>query len=200
MKIERYVPKDPNQALKIYNNIYVKNFSPEWTDEKLMELFGKYGTIKSLVKQESPSKKDGEVRPFAFVCYEKEGDMSYGRTCANNAVADLHDQEIEGLKLYVQPAIPSEERQAQIKREQFRFKLSKKKCNLFFKNFPAHFKQENILEIFSPYGEVESIKILSNPESAGDKPRGLMGFVCFKQFDQASNARNNLHNKNLLGV
>lgn len=50
MKIERYIPKDPNQALKIYNNIYVKNFSPEWTDEKLMELFGKYGTIKSLVK------------------------------------------------------------------------------------------------------------------------------------------------------
>jgi hypothetical protein len=43
--------------------------------------------------------------------------MSYGSTCANNAVADLHDQEIEGLKLYVQPAIPSEERQAQIKRE-----------------------------------------------------------------------------------
>ena len=117
MKIERYVPKDPNQALKKYNNIYVKNFSPEWTDEKLRELFGKYGTIKSLVKQESPSKKDGKVRPFAFVCYEKEGDMSYGNTCANNAVADLHDQEIEGLKLYVQPAIPSEERQAQIKRE-----------------------------------------------------------------------------------
>ena len=28
MKIERYFPKDPNQALKIYNNIYVKNFNP----------------------------------------------------------------------------------------------------------------------------------------------------------------------------
>jgi RNA recognition motif-containing protein len=28
----------------------VKNFSPEWTDEKLREVFGKYGTIKSLVK------------------------------------------------------------------------------------------------------------------------------------------------------
>ena len=128
--------------------------------------------------------------------------MSYGRECANNAISDLHDQEIEDYKLYVQPAIPSEQRQAQVKRDQLRFKLSKKKCNLFFKNFPAHYKEENIRDIFSQFGEIESIKILSNSEYAqtGGKPQGLKGFVCFKQFDQALNARNNLHNKNLEGV
>jgi RNA recognition motif-containing protein len=71
----------------------------------------------------------------------------------------MHEQEIEGLKIYVQPALPAEQRLAQVKREQLRFKNSKKKCNLFVKNFPNTYTVENIRELFGTYGGIQSIRI-----------------------------------------
>lgn len=41
-----------------------------------------------------------------------------------------------------------------------RFKNSKKKCNLFVKNIPLEFGVEELRNLFSQYGETESIKIL----------------------------------------
>ena len=112
MEIIRYQPKDPREARKVYNNIYVKNYPADWTEANLREIFDKYGEIKSLV-QMSKKGKDGLEKPFAFVCFDKDGDKSYGPACADAAVKDLHEKEVaEGLKIYVQPAIPSEERHA----------------------------------------------------------------------------------------
>jgi len=62
--------------------------------------------------------KDGIEKPFAFICYEREGDRNYGPECAMNAVNDLHDKEIDGFKVYVQLALPQAQRQAQVLREQ----------------------------------------------------------------------------------
>jgi len=83
-------------------------------------------------------------RPFAFVCFDKEGDAIHGREAANRAISDLHDKEVDGFKLYVQQAIPAEQRQAQVLRDQIRFKNSKKKCNLFVKNFPASYTKDRL--------------------------------------------------------
>lgn len=33
LEVIRYQPKDPREARKVYNNIYVKDFSPEYTAE-----------------------------------------------------------------------------------------------------------------------------------------------------------------------
>lgn len=48
-----YKPKDRREIRRAINNIYVKNYPEYWTEEKLREVFGKYGNIKSLavVKQ-----------------------------------------------------------------------------------------------------------------------------------------------------
>jgi polyadenylate-binding protein len=43
-----YQPKDRRELRKSFNNVYVKNFPNNWTEEKLREVFGKYGNIKSL--------------------------------------------------------------------------------------------------------------------------------------------------------
>jgi RNA recognition motif-containing protein len=116
----------------------VKNFNPTWTQEMLEETFSKYGTIKSLIVK-SKTDKEGNEKPFAFVCYDNADDKTYGPQCAENAVRELHDQELGGFKLYVQCAVPKDTREAQVQREQQRFKNSKKKCNLFVKGFPANF-------------------------------------------------------------
>ena len=82
MTVIKYQPKDPREIRKIGNNIYVKNFPTTWTKEFLTEMFSKYGEISSLVAINKESKKDGSISPFAFVCYQKQGDINYGPECA----------------------------------------------------------------------------------------------------------------------
>ena len=197
----KYQPKDPREIRKTGNNIYVKNFPITWTKEFLTELFGKYGEISSLVTFNKESKKDGEISPFAFVCYQKEGDINYGPECAEKAVTDLHGQTFEGQVIYVQHAIPLTERQAAVNREQQRFKNSKKKCNLFVKNFPSTYNKEKLFELFAECGEIESIKIIEaqNEDGQNGRPQGVRAFICYKQPDSAAQARVRFHNQNLDG-
>ena len=198
IEIHKYQVRDARELRKSFNNIYVKNFNPEWTNENLLELFSKYGSIKSLVVMLKESKKDGEKRPFAFVCFDKEGDANHGREAADRAVNDLHDKEFNGYKLYVQQAIPADQRQAQVLRDQIRFKNSKKKCNLFVKNFPASYTKERLHQLFSECGEIESIKVIEGTAEDG-RSQGVRAFVCYKQPDAAAQARARFHNQQLEG-
>lgn len=159
LKLEQFKQKERNDASKIFNNIYVKNYNPAWKEAELTELFSKLGDIKSIAVMEKID-KDGTPKPFAFVCFDRPNERTYGPECAQRAVNDLHDKEIDGFKLYVQPALPAPQRQAQVLREQQRFKNSKKKCNLFVKGFPSTFTEENLRAIFGQFGEIESIRIL----------------------------------------
>ena len=67
------------------NNIYVKNFNPKWTQADLMTHFQVFGEIVSCVVQNNKG-KDGVEKQFAFICYDRPGDKSYGPECAFNAV------------------------------------------------------------------------------------------------------------------
>jgi RNA recognition motif-containing protein len=59
----------------MYNNIYVKNFPREWKEDKLREIFGRYGEILSLYRVEN------EAGAFSFICFGKKenaNDKTYG--------------------------------------------------------------------------------------------------------------------------
>lgn len=81
----------------MYNNIYVKNFPKEWKEDKLREIFGKYGEISSLYRVEN------EAGAFAFICFgTKDGDKNSAYDSAQAAVKDLNGKEInDKLKWYV---------------------------------------------------------------------------------------------------
>ena len=117
LKLEQFKQKERNDASKIFNNIYVKNYNPAWKEADLRELFSNLGDIKSIAVMEKID-KDGTPKPFAFVCFDRPTERTYGPECAQRAVNDLHDKEIDGFKLYVQPALPAPQRQAQVLREQ----------------------------------------------------------------------------------
>ncbi len=182
----KFSPKDPKEIKRQSNNIYIKNFDQKWDNNKLGELFGKYGKIKSIYLKEDPSNPD---RKFAFVCFEDPQNREAGFDAAERAVQELNDKEVDGNKLYVQPALSAIQRQGVILREQQRFKNSKKKCNLFVKNFPATFREEDLRPYFAQHGEIESIKILPTH----DGQPSTRAFVCFKQPDMAAHARMRLH-------
>lgn len=138
IEIHRYQPKDPREIRKVYNNIYVKNFDPSWDKPELEEVFKSFGPIKSCVVMRKKDKA-GIEKPFAFICFDQADDKSVGPASAQKAIDNLHDHTHHEHKLYVQPAIPKNQREAQVQREQQRFKNSKKKCNLFVKGFPNNF-------------------------------------------------------------
>jgi len=63
-------------------------------------------------------------------------------------------------------------------RETIKYKNSKKRCNLYVKNFDPKSTEENITEIFKEFGDIESVKLF--PDGPGDK---AYAFVCFKTPD-----------------
>ena len=85
-------------------------------------------------------------------------------------------------------ALKKAEREQEKKKEQTKFKNSKKRCNLYVKNFPPNTKTEELKNIFEQFGIIESIKIFPKEEE------GLYAFVCYQNPESATLAKNQLNN------
>ena len=70
IQVFKYELKDPKNMKKPYNNVYVKNFDKSWDEEKLREVFGRFGKISSVFIKEDTKNAD---RKFAFICFHDEG-------------------------------------------------------------------------------------------------------------------------------
>jgi len=128
---------------------------------------------------------------FAFVCFESDKDPSdkeYGIKAAANAVKELHGQKIdEQHTLYVKEALKKSERDIEKRKEMLRYKNSKKRCNLYVKNFPPQTTEQELRQLFSQYGNIESIKLFPQEGNA------LYAFVCFEKPEDAFQAKTALH-------
>lgn len=190
--VEAYMfkPRDNKSSMrKLINNIYVKNLPAGMSDEQVRKLFEPYGAIKSMFLKES------EFGRFGFVCYDdpENKNKEYGPACASKAIEALNEKDMEGSKLVVRCALSKLERDAEKKRETIRYKTSKKRCNLFVKNFPATWKKEQIEKLFAQFGEIEKVRLDQG------KSGNAFAFVCFKEPNDAAKAKQNLHNHNLEG-
>jgi len=187
----KYQPRDKRDFRRIYNNIYAKNFPQDFTEADVKALFEKYGRVESL------SFETNDKGSYAFVCYNSEdkNDREYGPQCAERAVLELHNaDEVNGIpltdkKLYVKEALKKSDREAERLRDTIKYKNSKKRCNLYVKGFPENITEMDLKAQFEVYGEIESLRL--HPTD-GDKK--LYAFVCFKKPDEASSAKEKLHN------
>lgn len=180
----KFAPRDKKDFRKVYNNIYVKNMPAAWGAEECKQFFNGYGHVSSL----HFDKNDKGV--FAFVCFGSEdpADREYGPRSAEKAVQEANDKEIDGLRLYVRPALKKGERERELMHETFKYKNSKKRCNLYVKGFPATTTHEDLETLFQRHGDIESLKLF--PAKDNKSP---FAFVCFKTPDQASTAKTQLN-------
>jgi RNA recognition motif-containing protein len=95
--------------------------------------------------------------------------------------------------LYAKQALSKDDRKVEKQKEMLRYKNSKKRCNLYVKNFPPDTKAEQLTEVFQKFGDIESIKIF--PEK-GD---ALYAFVCFKSPESAQRAKQEMAGFNFNG-
>jgi len=162
---------------KEFTNVYIKNFGDDMNDERLKELFDKYGKTLSVKVMTDPT---GKSRGFGFVSYEKHED-------ANKAVEDMNGTELNGKTVFVGRAQKKMERQAELKRK---FELLKQErisryqgVNLYIKNLDDTIDDEKLRKEFSPFGSITSAKVmLEEGRSKG------FGFVCFSSPEEATKA------------
>ncbi|XP_063979105.1 polyadenylate-binding protein 4-like [Diachasmimorpha longicaudata] len=170
--------KELGEKAKLFTNVYVKNFGEDMTDEKLKDMFEKYGTITSYKVM---AKDDGKSCGFGFVAFEDP-------EAAEQAVLELNSKEItEGKYMYVGRAQKKAERQQELKRKFEQLKIERlnryQGVNLYVKNLDDTIDDERLREEFTKFGTITSAKVmLEDGRSKG------FGFVCFSAPEEATKA------------
>ena len=196
--VGRFVPrkereKELGEKAKKFTNVYIKNFGEDLGDEKLKEVFSKFGKITSykVVKDrdvrggaeddtEVPEGPDGKNKGFGFVSFEDS-------ESAEKAVDELNGVEMFGKTLYVGRAQKKAERQQELKKKFEQLKLERlnryQGVNLYVKNLDDTIDDERLRKEFAPYGTITSAKVM-NEEG---RSKGF-GFVCFSSPEEATKA------------
>ncbi|XP_003812655.4 polyadenylate-binding protein 3 [Pan paniscus] len=162
---------------KEFPNVYIKNFGEDMDDERLKDLFGKFGPALSVKVMTDES---GKSKGFGFVSFERHED-------AQKAVDEMNGKELNGKQIYVGRAQKKVERQTELKRTFEQMKQDRitryQVVNLYVKNLDDDIDDERLREAFSPFGTITSAKVMME----GGRSKGF-GFVCFSSPEEATKA------------
>lgn len=181
--VGRFVPRTEREKLlgqkaRRFMNVYIKNFGDDLDDEKLRDMFEKYGKITSAKVMADDS---GKPKGFGFVSFEDPEN-------AEKAVDDLNGKELNGKTLYVGRAQKKSERAAELKRRFEQLKMDRinryQGVNLYVKNLDDSIDDERLRKEFTPFGTITSAKVMTD---GNGRSRGF-GFVCFSAPEEATKA------------
>ncbi|XP_021851295.1 polyadenylate-binding protein 2 [Spinacia oleracea] len=168
-----------------FTNVYVKNIAEATSDDDMNKIFSQYGKITSAVVMRDA---DGKSKCFGFVNFENADEAAI-------AVEALNGKMVDGKEWYVGKAQKKAEREAELKNQ---FEQSVKEVvdqyqgkNLYIKNLDDTVDDDKLKEIFSPYGEITSCKIMRDPSGVS---KGS-GFVAFSTAEEASQALMEMNGK-----
>ena len=167
--------RDPSMRKSGYANIFVKNLHVAVDNKALHEIFACFGNVLSC---KVAIDSNGQSKGFAFVQFEKEED-------AQNAIKGLHGMLINGKPVYVGLFVRRPERDQANGSPKFK--------NVYVKNLPEIFTDDNLKEEFETFGKIISAVIMRD-ENGNSKG---FGFVSFKEEDAASAAVENLNGKTI---
>jgi len=162
---------------KKFTNVYVKNFGENFDDQKLRDLFEKYGEITSAVVAKAD---DGKSKGHGFVNFKDAG-------AAEGAVKELNDTDFNGKRLFVGRFQKKFERVSTLRKMHEEKKQERQNkymgINLYIKNLDDTIDDERLRKEFTGFGTITSAKVmLENGRSKG------FGFVCFSAPEEATKA------------
>jgi len=175
---------------KIFNNVIVKGFEQEEAKvsdetyvadrkkyiEKLFAPFSKDITV--FVSKVTKKKEDVPDKLFAFVFFKNP-------ETAEKAVNEMNEKIVDGNKLYVCEALTKN----QLAKEIFKFKNSKKRCNLFVRGFPQDVTEDQLKSFFEGITGVDTIEKMRLEKDKNDQTKAKYAFVCFKSPDLANTVK-----------
>jgi len=170
---------------KKFTNVFIKNLDEKIDEEKLKEIFGKFGTIKSaIIMRDDQSKSKG----FGFVNFETT-------ESAQKAVQEMNDSQLEGKTIYVGRAQKKAEREAELRSKFEQMKLEHltkyQGVNLYIKNLDDEFDDDKLRGIFNQFGTITSAKVMRDAKGSS---KGF-GFVCFTTPEEATKAVTEMNGK-----
>ncbi|XP_055924930.1 polyadenylate-binding protein 4-like [Argiope bruennichi] len=181
--VGKFIPRKEREKMlgekaRRFMNVYIKNFGDDLDDDKLREMFEKYGKITSAkVMMDDMGKSKG----FGFVSFEDPEN-------AEKACEDLNGKELNGKTLYVGRAQKKSERAAELKRRFEMLKMERMSryqgVNLYVKNLDDAIDDDRLRKEFSPFGTITSAKVMTD---SNGRSRGF-GFVCFSSPEEATKA------------
>jgi len=149
--------KDSDFDLKA--NLVVRNLPKEMTQRELSDLFAEHGQIGSCKLEVF---QDGTSRCFGYVQYMNQ-------ESAQKAITALHSSTHGDKTIEVIVHSKKDEREQQ----------GDKFTNLFIRNLPADYTEDQLVELFQPFGAINSATI---------QPKGGAGFVSYKDHESAAKA------------
>lgn len=149
-------------------NLIVNYLPQQMTDEEFENLFKKFGSMKSckIVR----NRISGYSYGFGFVDFQTHKQ-------AIKAIEELNGFELQSKKIKVAFARPAGQ--------------DIKQANLYIKNVPHDWSQDDVKKVFEPYGNIIQVRVLSNN-------RGI-AFVLFDLRKQAEDALEALNGKKVEG-
>jgi len=181
------------QSLSLNKNLYVKNIPEIFTDNNVKQLFSTYGHItwtKVYV--------DEQGRKSAIVSFDNEDSA--------NRAKELNNSNIEGNELYVDTLQKKSDRKkiltSRIYDNNFRLNNQFLNCNLHVRNLPLDMTEDELLKIFSKFGEIKSVKIpkvllvtkVNNEFKEIPMSKGF-GYICFLDQEAARLAKEEMNEK-----
>jgi len=196
--VGKFIPRaarmrEMGETVNKFRNVYVKNFDDSLDDEKLEEIFSKFGKILSAKVMKDPT---GGAKGFGFVAFEEP-------ESAERAVDEMNEVDVPGAKnekkFTVCRAQKKGERQEELKRRFEQQKVERMQryqgVNLYVKNLDDTVNDDMLRKNFESFGPISSAKVMADEVG---RSKGF-GFVCFEKPDDATKAVVDMNNKMLSG-
>ena len=149
----RHQERNQGNGVPKFTNVYVKNLCEATTENDLKIIFGKYGSITSVIVMRDGS---GTSKCFGFVNFQSSDS-------AAAAVEHLNGATFNDKVWYVGKAQRKSERESELRakfEQERKNKFEKfKDSNLYLKNLDDSINDEKLKELFSEFGTITSCKV-----------------------------------------
>lgn len=164
--------RDPSLRKSGVGNVFVKNLDIGMDNKQLFDIFSMFGNILSCKVAVNDA---GESKGYGYIHFETAD-------AATEAVAKLNGASLDGTDVSVSHFVRAQDRAGQ-----------PEWTNLYVKQFPVSYCDDEVKALFSPFGEVVSVFIDTDDEG---KSKGF-GFVNFVDHESAEKALEALNGKSL---
>lgn len=162
-------------------SLFVKNLPRNIDANGLKVMFEPHG---ALVSSELVFDVQGNSRGFGFVQYENTQSADAAKKALDGSLVASHKITVE---YYVA------NKRAAPKEEEVNW------TNVFFKNTPAEFTQDQLTALFAPFGTITSAVVMAPTTQSEDGSVTTFGFVNFEKHEDAVNAVGQINGMELDG-
>ncbi|CAM0951787.1 unnamed protein product [Alopecurus aequalis] len=165
--------RDPLLRNNGHANVFIKNLAPTIDNKGLRDMCIEFGTIHSC---KVATDLNGQSKGYGFVQFEDD-------KSAKDAINGLNGTLSNGRILFISPFIRRQERQHIFGMSKF--------TNVYVKNFPMEFTDDDLHQQFAPFGEITSSIVIKDT----DGQSRCFGFVNYRDSECVIEAIKNLNGK-----